>query len=378
MAGSIAKREGRPAPWLARYRGPDGRERSKAFARRVDADRWLTAELAKMNRGEWVDPTAGDVTVEEWAGIWLRGLQGVKPKTREGYESLLRSRVLPTFGAQRLRAVTAPAVREWIASMVDEGLSPARIRQARQVLGALLQVAADDGLIARNPTDRVKVPPVRPRRQLFLTAGEVAALAEAADRRQDGAGTLVRLLAWSGLRWGEAVALRVGAVSVDRRRVRVEESATEVGGRLEWGAPKTHEARTVIIPRFVADRLAERIAGRDRSALVFTAPGGGPLRVSNFRRDVWAPACEAAGMPDGLLVHDLRDTAASLMISAGASIKAVQRALGHASAKMTLDTYGSLFEDDLEDLADRLEERFAEADADQARTAGADLLRFRR
>ena len=74
-------------------------------------------------------------------------------------------------------------------------------------------------------------------------------------------------------------------------------------------------------------------------------------------------------MPDGLLVHDLRDTAASLMIASGASIKAVQRSLGHASAKMTLDTYGSLFEDDLEDLADRLEARALA----QARPRGAGI-----
>lgn len=107
------------------------------------------------------------------------------------------------------------------------------------------------------------------------------------------------------------------------------------------------------MPRFVAEALPVG----EPDTLVFTAPKGGPLRTSNFRRDVWHPACEASGMPEGLLVHDLRDTAASLMIASGASIKAVQRALGHASAKMTLDTYGSLFEEDLEDLADRLERR---------------------
>ena len=135
--------------------------------------------------------------------------------------------------------------------------------------------------------------------------------------------------------------------------MKVEASATEINGHLEWGATKTHETRTVVVPRFVVDRL-----GPSGDGLVFAAPKGGPLRSSNFRRDVWAPACEASQMPEGLLVHDLRDTAASLAISAGASIKAVQRMLGHASAAMTLDTYGSLFEEDLEALADRLEEKY--------------------
>jgi integrase len=188
---------------------------------------------------------------------------------------------------------------------------------------------------------------------LFLTAGEVAKLAEAAESRLEGARGLVLLLAYAGLRWGEAVALRWEHVDVARRRVDVRESATEVGDHLEWGTPKTHETRTVIVPRFVIES-----PGAPGDGLVFTAPRGGPLRKTNFRRGVWVPACRAAGMPDGLLIHDLRDTAASLAISAGASIKAIQRMRGHSSAAMTLDTYGSLFDEDLEDLADRMEQRY--------------------
>ena len=242
------------------------------------------------------------------------------------------------------------------------------------MLHAALEQAVTDGLLARNPTAQVKPPTVRRRRQLFLTAGELAALSDACEDRQEHMGALVLLLGWSGLRWGEAVALRWSAVNPDRRRVRVKASATEVAGRLEWGTPKTHQARTVIVPRFVIDRLGPK---GEPDELVFTAPKGGPLRRTNFRDGVWAPACKAAGMPDGLLVHDLRDTAATLMISAGASIKAVQRALGHASAAMTLDTYGSLFEDDLEDLADRLETKFASVAA-QAGHKQADIVHLPR
>jgi len=85
------------------------------------------------------------------------------------------------------------------------------------------------------------------------------------------------------------------------------------------------------------------------------APKGGPLRGANFRKKVWLPAVAEVRLGD-LVVHDLRDTAASLAISSGASIKAVQRMLGHASAAMTLDVYGGLYDEDLERLADRLEE----------------------
>lgn len=367
-SGSIQKRKDRPdKPYRARYWAPDGKQKSKSFAKKTDAQLWLRNELGKLDSGEWLDPKAGAVTVREWSETWLHGLTGKKPKTLSGYESILRSRLLPKFGDHQLRQVTPAGVRSWMAEMAAEGLSPASIRQQRQVLHAMLEVGVADGLLGRNPTAHVKAPSVSRRRQLFLTAEQLARLADACEERQEGAGVLVRFLGYSGLRWGEAVALRRSAINLDRRRVRVKESATEVGGKLEWGTPKTHEARSVILPAFLCTRLASHVDGMSPNDLVFRASRGGPLRSSNFRRDVWTAACAESAMPEGLLVHDLRDTAASLAISAGASIKAVQRMLGHASASMTLDVYASLFEEDLEELADRLDAKFAAADVTPTR-----------
>lgn len=167
----------------------------------------------------------------------------------------------------------------------------------------------DDGLLAKNPTAKVKAPRVEKRRQLFLTAFELGRLADEAAPYD----TLVWFLGWSGLRWGEAVALR--ADRVEGRRVRVEESATEVGGKLEWGRPKTHETRIVIIPKLVAVRLEPILGEKDDDDLVFTAPQGGPLRHSNFTRRYWNPAVQRSGVTEDLVIHDLRDTAASLAIS---------------------------------------------------------------
>jgi integrase len=352
IVGSI-QRVDRPKPWLARYRGPDGRQHSKAFRRKVDAQQWLRGEESTADRAEWVDPRGGSVLFTEWAETWLAGLHELKPKTLDGYSWHLSARVLPTFGDRRLRAITPAMVREWQNRLLGDGLSPGTVRQSRQVLSLILGQAVNDGMLVRNPCEKVKPPTVRPRRQLFLAADHLEALAaECGDY-----GSLVWFLGWSGLRLGEAVALRVGRVDPERRRVRVEESATEVNGRLVFGTPKTHEARTVVVPRFVMDRLESLLDGKGSDELVFTSPRGGPLRANNFRRRVFTPAAERIGVPD-LVIHDLRDTAASLAISAGASIKAVQRMLGHASAAMTLDTYGSLFEDDLDALADRLEARY--------------------
>jgi integrase len=110
----------------------------------------------------------------------------------------------------------------------------------------------------------------------------------------------------------------------------------------------------VPVPRSLVDALAEQVAGKPADALVFTAPEGGPLRLMIFRRRVFDPAARAVGL-EGLTPHELRHTAASLAVSAGANVKAVQRLLGHASAAMTLDVYSGLFDDDLDAVADRLD-----------------------
>jgi integrase len=359
-SGWIEDRHGRTGRrWRARYRGPDGSIRSRSFDRKVDADRWLVARLGSIDRGDWIAPEAGDIPLAEAATAWLAGLD-IKPKTRAGYESLLRSRVLPAFGDLPVNRISPAMVREWIAEMSAEGLSASRIKQAKQVLSAPLKLAVDDGILTRDPTSAVKVPTVRRREQRFLTAEQVTALAAAAENAQTGTGLIVETLAWVGMRWGELVALRRHRVHLLRRRIEIAESATELGSGLSWGTPKTHERRLVTMPAFLAERLAAHLGTIADDGLVFTAPKGGPLRSSPFRQTVWKPAVEEADL-EQLRIHDLRGTAASLMISTGANIKAVQRQLGHASAAMTLDLYGHLYEDDLDALSDALDRRFVAA-----------------
>jgi integrase len=113
----------------------------------------------------------------------------------------------------------------------------------------------------------------------------------------------------------------------------------------------------VAIPATVRDLLVNHLetVGQVPEALVFTSPTGQPLRYSNFRNRVWIPATEAAGLP-GLDIHELRHTAASLMIRAGADPKLIQTQLGHASIAITYDVYGHLFPDRLDELAYKLDE----------------------
>ncbi|HET9301136.1 MAG TPA: tyrosine-type recombinase/integrase [Propionibacteriaceae bacterium] len=130
------------------------------------------------------------------------------------------------------------------------------------------------------------------------------------------------------------------------------------------GTTKTHQRRSVPIPRFLAD-AGKDLATKAPGDLVFTAPEGGVLRNTNFRPRFFDPAAEKAGLP-GLTPHELRHTAASLAIAAGANVKAVQLMLGHASAAMTLDIYAGLFADDLDAVADRLDRAVVKLNADQS------------
>ncbi|MGH8926089.1 MAG: tyrosine-type recombinase/integrase [Acidimicrobiia bacterium] len=351
--GSI-QRVDRSKPWRARYWGPDGRQHSKSFARKVDAERWLKVSEAEALTGRWMDPTAGAEHFGPYAEEWIAVKRlTVADNTATTAEIVLRGRVLPEFGARQLKQISSADVRKWLAALSGEGLAAATVYTYRRLLAQILDQAVDDGLIATNPAKKAKAPSVRPRRQLFLSSGELRSLTDECGDY----GPLVWLLGWSGLRFGEASALRAGRVEPSRRRIRVEEAVAEVAGRLVFGPPKTHEARTVIVPRFVIESLRPLLKGKAPDALVFAAPRGGPVRLNNFRRRVFSPAAARIGLPE-LMPHDLRDTAASLAISSGASIMAVQRMLGHASAKMTLDVYGSLFEEDLEILADKIEQRY--------------------
>ncbi|MEP6667321.1 MAG: tyrosine-type recombinase/integrase, partial [Nocardioidaceae bacterium] len=151
------------------------------------------------------------------------------------------------------------------------------------------------------------MPRSAPTDKIFLDHNQVAALAEACGDY----GTLVRVLAYTGLRWGEVTALRVRRVDLRRRRLHVVEAASDHSGMITIGTPKSHQQRQVPFPAFLAGELATLLHARQADDLVFTARSGGRLRNGNFRRDVYDSAAAKVGLR-GLRIHDLRHTAANL------------------------------------------------------------------
>ncbi|MFE7629004.1 site-specific integrase [Kocuria sp. NPDC057446] len=206
---------------------------------------------------------------------------------------------------------------------------------------------------------------------MYLTHEQLNALAGASKHP-----TLVLLLGYTGLRWGEAVGLRVRDVDLARRRINVERNAVEVGSRIEVGTPKSHKKRTVPFPAFLGTLLVEHVQGKGPHDLMFPGPSGGFLRRPKLSEAVsdgedgrkrsgdghsWFSAALGTAELPHMTLHDLRHTAASLVVQAGAHVKAVQRILGHASAAMTLDVYADLFDDDLDAVATALDDAASRA-----------------
>ena len=364
-------KHGQGKQWLARWVDDEGREQSKTFTRKGEAKSWLDTEVTTpMATGTYVPARAGILTVAEVYDSWSKAQSHIAAKTAATRKSAWQSRVQPQWGNIAVADIRTAAVRAWVAAMKADGLGVPSIENAFGLLRQVLGAAVEDGRIPRNPCEGVKLPKREHANRGYLTHAQVAALVAAVERDA----TVVRFLAYTGLRWGEMAALRVADFDMLRRRVNVSRSVTESGG-LVWSTPKSWERRSVPFPASLADELAALMVGKARDALVFTDMRGGVLRNSNWRARVFAPAVESlraasveqrakevaatgqSATPEFPVItpHDLRHTAASLAISAGANVKAVQRMLGHAKASMTLDVYADLFDTDLDAVAVELD-----------------------
>ncbi|MGO9042850.1 MAG: tyrosine-type recombinase/integrase, partial [Mycobacterium sp.] len=352
---------GRGLRWRARYIDDEGQQHSKMFERKSAAQAWLDSEVTtKLCSGTYITPEAGKVTVGAIHASWSAAQPHISPKTAATRRSAWGSRVEPRWADVPVVDVKTSAIKAWVTTMVADGVGTAGIENVFGLLRQVLGATVEDRRIPRNPCDGVKLPKRQHADRGYLTHAQVAALADAVERQPEA----VRLLAYTGLRWGEMAALRVMDFDMLRRRVNISRSVTESGG-LVWSTPKTWERRSVPFPAALADELSALMVGKGREDLVFTDMRGGVLRNSNWRARVFAPAVEKRQEADEsfptITPHDLRHTAASLAVSAGANVKALQRMLGHAKASMTLDVYADLFDDDLDEVAASLDAAIAKA-----------------
>lgn len=327
--------------WQVRYLAPDGAERPAptTFARKTDAERWLVGVENDIERGRWMDPTAQGTTVGDWGQRWLSAAKAhLKLKTQATYQSLLETKVLPAFGDQNLAAVKQMMVSEWVADLHGAGLSASQVRQSYRLLSQIMKSAVDNGLIATSPCRGIRLPRMPLTEPHILTREEADRIIESARAPHD---LLIAILAYGGLRIGEAFALRRRCLDLRRGTVTVEENLVEIGGRLSFDTPKSHQRRTIALPPSLIERLRVHLAtevGSAPDALVFFAGRtGGPIHYQRWRASYFNPAVEAAGLAD-VTPHDLRASHATWVAETHGIMAAAQR-LGHAHASVTTRHY---------------------------------------
>ncbi|MDQ1247522.1 MAG: hypothetical protein QG597_1892 [Actinomycetota bacterium] len=357
--------------YRVRYRKPDNRQTDKrGFRTKRDAEAFAVEVEGRKLRGEYVAPSLGRATIGELGDEWLTRQRGhLKANSYRSLETSWRVHVRPRWANTAVANAMFTDVQAWISDLAQVR-GAKTVRGAHAVLASILEDAVRDRRIASNPARGVKLPPIVKTPNKYLTGAQLHALARESGRYR----SLVLLLGTGGLRWGEAVGLRVGDVDFLRRRILVSENATAG----EVTTLKGGEHRTLVVAQYVIDELSVTVRGKGREDLIWPSKTGCYLKAPSSH-DSWlsgavkrcqkaaeaARAKELADRPDTepttpvfprVTAHDLRHTAASLAISAGGNVKAIQRMLGHRSAAMTLDTYSDLFDDDLTALAEKLDE----------------------
>jgi integrase len=320
--------------WRARYAGPDGKRRSKAFRTKSDARAWLAAAHADLTRRVWRAPEAGHRTLGAYARDYLARAD-LRESTRSLYKSTWRLHLAERWAEIPVGEVTPQLVRSWHEEAART-VRPTALVQAYRLLRALLAVAVDDEAIAVNPARVRGAGAARSARaSRSLTAAEVSALADAVPARYRA---LVLVMAFGALRFGEATALRRRDVQADGTAVRIERSVRLVGGRHLVGPPKTDAGRrTVALPATLAQTLAQHLfehVGTDADALVFGTRTGGYLARSGWTV-MFQRAVSVCGLPP-VRSHELRHTGATLAAAAGATTKELMARLGHSSPAMAL------------------------------------------
>jgi integrase len=365
--------------WRARYEDPDGKERSRSFAVKVMAEKFLTeVEHSKLS-GSYRDPDAGRVSLRKYAEEWVKSYPEDSSRG-EQVRRQLRLHILPGLGSMQLAQLSQrPSVIQKFLGGLP--LSPAGASQVAITLSAVLAAACEDNLIVRNPCKSSSVTiPQQPRRKVVpWTSAQITALRGGLPEQWQA---IADCGAGLGLRQGEIFGLGADSVIFLQRKVRVIRQVTQINGRLWFKLPKGDKERDVPLPGWVRLALAAHMKAHPpvevtlpwnepknpkkhgklvTARLLFVSRQGGAMMHSTFNTTAWRSARNAAGMPEGG-PHQLRHFYASALLAGGVDIKALSEYLGHHDAAVTLKVYAHLMPSAEGRALRAIEEAFEEAE----------------
>jgi integrase len=345
--------------YAVRYRTPDNRTtRKRGFRTKRDAQDYANDVEVKKLTGDYIAPSMGRVTVAELSTDWLARK---KQATAESYyrtlESSWRVHVKPRWGSVAVSDVDVLDIEAWVAKLGRDGSGATTVIRAQGILSGVLSDAVKGKRLSANPAKALdNLPRKAGKRRIYLTADDVARLADASGEHR----ALVLLLAYCGLRWGEAIGLRVNDIEFLRRRISVHTNAVQIGSRHVVGPTKGREARSVPVAEFVCNELSAQCKGKAPADLVF---GSGGYLQRPKGSNGWLTRAANTAKVQPITPHELRHTCASLAVSAGVNVLALARMLGHKDPSVTLRVYADLFDTDLDAVAASLHARYGGSDA---------------
>jgi integrase len=371
--GSVFQRaDGR---WVASISLEDGKRRDVYGRTRKEA----ADKLLRLQR----DLRAGlplvreDQTVEQYLTSWISDIRPhLRIRSYARYDAAVRLHIVPTLGKVKLARLTQQQLEGLYAAKLKEGLSPSTVARVHAVLHKALSDAERLELVQRNVSSLVRAPRALRRSMTTFTPEQVQVFLRAI--KGDPLEAFYVLAITTGIRRGEALALHWKDVDLDHRRIHIRYTLQDLkGGVFEFSPPKTDSSRRAITLTDMAvvalrrHRKAQRrrpgelgTAWQERD-LVFTTATGGPIRGNHILQRHFEPLCKELGLPR-IRLHDLRHTAASLLLRNRIPAKVVQEMLGHTTISMTLDIYSHVLPDMQQQAAASLDQLLAPPqDADE-------------
>jgi integrase len=380
-----AVRETNRMRWRARYVDERGREHTKAFVRKADAQRWLDKQTAAIVGGTHVAPRDAQLTVDQWCDMWIKGYGINRDSTVRQARTHIKQ-IVTEFGGMQLSALRPSEVKTWTARLQREGMEASYVYALHSRLSQILGDAVHDGVLGRNPCSRKTSPPMGKAKVYVATTEQVWAIH---DSVPDHLKVAVLLGAFAGLRVAEVAGLRVTDVDFIRGVVHPKQQWPDKPLKTDGSD------QAIPIPQDLALLLSASVQKYPSDMMVTNGPGtnrAGPWIIERAVRDAKAAIAESEKdlktkvltLPEGFSFHDLRHYLASLLIASGADIKTVQARLRHATARTTLDTYSHLWPDADEStrsaigvvIAERMDS--ARSAADPLRTQTTQVRRRRR
>lgn len=342
--------------WVPLGKGPGGKYehyKETFHGTEEDAKRRLTELLHQMDVGRI--SAGGEVPFEAHLQEWYRDVASVETGilTHREYKRLMDKRIIPALGSITLNKLRPIHIKRFYASLLQDGLSPASVRKIHAVISGSLNYAVQMQRITSNPASRVSLPKAHRPPKRRWTEEQLGTFMDAVRTSPHKA--LIMTLAYTGMRLGEALALKWPCVDFERRVIHIREALKRSGPNPIFGPTKDHQERDVPMDEDLYRALREHRAAMLQTKLalgpewnpwdvVFPNERGNPMSGDNFRKRVWKPLIEEAGVPY-INIHGLRHTFATITakLTDAATLRDL---LGHESAAFTMDEYVHPDDDD--------------------------------